>query len=450
MFRKSNLAYLFVALGVSLACNVSVLSQTGAPVSGIVEMVGADGKKTPVAGARVEVYRLDVKGRMPEGKTDKNGDFRFVQFPYGGEFALVVSCANCAPIVFQPVKAGQEKLVITVAPGDGKRWTEAEARANIQSAPTGGEDGGGETEAAKNARAEIEKKNAEITAKNEKIKAGDAVAYKANTEGYEALKAKPPNYDLALTKFNEGIEAVPDYVGSTPIMLNGKMEALRGKAFATYQEGFRLTDADAKKAKFAEANKFYDDSLAAFQQAMAVFKSASAAATPDEQKKREAVIVSLHRTATETHRLKAGLDQSKVTDANALITEFVSIATDPADKVTGSMAIGDIMRRTGDFNKAIDAYRQVLVVKPDHTEAMGWLGLSLFGQGVAVENKDMQQEGMNYMQKYIDMSPVAETDTASIKELKNSIKDALTYLKAEKMTPQKITTAPKSTPKKKN
>ena len=154
----------------------------------------------------------------------------------------------------------------------------------------------------------------------------------------------------------------------------------------------------------------------------------------------------------ELHRLRAGIDAAKVTEANTLIGEYLALETDPAKKIEAGMNLGDIMRRTGDFEKAIAAYRQVLALNPDNAEANGQLGLSLFGQAVAMtpENKEMEQEGMNYMQKYIDMAPVSDTDTPSVKELKNSIKDALVYLKNEKMAPQKVTAAPKAAPRKKN
>ena len=112
------------------------------------------------------------------------------------------------------------------------------------------------------------------------------------------------------------------------------------------------------------------------------------------------------------------------------------------------MKLGEMMTRAGDFEKAVAAYRQVLVLKPDYPEAMGQLGLALFGLGVSNENKELQQEGLNYMQKYIDLSPISPTDTQQVKELKTSINEALIYLKAEKMAPQKVA-SPQKAPKRK-
>jgi len=65
------------------------------------------------------------------------------------------------------------------------------------------------------------------------------------------------------------------------------------------------------------------------------------------------------------------------------------------------------MRLDGDFDKAVAAYRQVLAAKPDDSEAMAKLGLSLMAQGAAVspEDKEKEQEGLNYMQKYTESPP---------------------------------------------
>ncbi len=445
MFRKSYL-YLFLAAAISLAAQINAYAQMG-PVNGTVVLSTADGKTVPVANAVIDVYRTDVKGGFPSAKTNKSGEFNFAGMLFSAEYAFAVSAPNCAPIIFPNVKAGQEKLVITLYPGDGHKFTEAEARKGAADAPKGGEANSGISEDEKKAMAELDKKNAEIMAKNEKMKNADSIAAKSNSEGNVAVNAE--NYDLAIAKFNEGIEAVPDYVGSTPIMLNGKMIALKGKAYRIYKEGATSADASVKTAKYAEANKLYDDALAAFQQGLAVIKAAAPAANPADQKQREGSTLALYTIATEVHRLKASVDSSKTAEANTVITEYIAMEPDAAKKINAQMALGDIFRRTGDLEKAVAAYRQVLVLKPDHADAMGSLGLSLFGQGASMmpEDKEMEQEGLNFMQKYIDLSPISPTDSQQTKELKASIKESVDYLKAQKMAPQKVA-AP--TPKKKN
>ena len=452
MFRKSFLFIIFAAV-FTLAVHNTAYAQL-APLTGVV-FLEKDGKSEPVANAVVELFRVEIKG-FHNSKTNKKGEFRFAGIPYG-EYVISVSAPNCAPSLVPNIRAGQEGLKITMYPGDGRKYTEAEAKKGAADIARS-EDGTGPTEEEKKAQAEIDKKNAEIEANNEKIKNADAIATKANSEGYAALSeavtaSKAGNSALALTKysdaiakFKEGIDAVPDFVDSTPIMLNGKIDALKGKGHLFYKEGAVLADRDARKVKWDEANKLYDEALAGFQQAMAIFKAASPTTDAALIKRRETITLSLYSIAAEIHRLKGvtGVDASKVAEASTIYGEYIALLADPVKKIEAQMTLGDIMRRTGDFEKAVESYKKVLELKPDHAEATGQLGLSLFGVGSSTGDKEKEQEGLNYMQKYIDMAPVSPADSQQTKELKESIKQAVDYLKNEqKMAPQKVTATPK-------
>jgi tetratricopeptide (TPR) repeat protein len=91
------------------------------------------------------------------------------------------------------------------------------------------------------------------------------------------------------------------------------------------------------------------------------------------------------------------------------------------------------MREAGDSAAAIEAYRSVLTTTPDNPDALAGLGLSLFNAGVVANDKAQMQEGLNYMNKFIEVAP--ETHP-----LKSSVKDAVDYLKTqEKLAPQKVT-----------
>lgn len=442
MFRKSYF-YLFLATAILGSAQMTAYSQVGT-VSGMV-VLEKDGKTEPIAGAVIEPYRVDIKGGISASKTDKKGQFHIAGFMLGGNYVLSVSAPNCAPVLF-PVRADEERLVIKMYPGDGHKFTEAEARKGASEGSKPGATDPGMSDEEKKEQAELEKKNAEIMAKNEKLKNADAIAARSNTEGAAALKAG--NFDLALTKFNEGIAAVPDFVGSTPILINGKMVALKNKGIAVYREGAALSDATAKKVKFDEANKCMDDALAAFQDGVAIIKKAATDPTVPPDPKTKEVLKALYSEATEIHRLKAisGVDLTKGPDANAVINEYLAIETDPEKKLKAQMVLGDVMRKTGDLEKAAAAYRQVLALQPDNADATGSLGLTLFGMGASMtpEDKAMEQEGLNYMQKYVEISPISPTDPPAVAELKRDIKTSVDYLKSEKkLTPQKVTGAPK-------
>lgn len=448
MFTKKYLT-LILTLAVFALGGVAASAQT-APVRGEVKLKKADGTMVPVADAVVDAYRTDIaKGAMPSAKTNKKGEFTFVGFQLGQTYALAVSGPGIGPQVQPGVKAGREDIVIVVLEGDGKRPTETDVRQAADSASSA--PAGGMTAAQKAEQAELEKKNAEIMAKNAKIQSGDETARRSNTEGVAALKAK--DYDTAIQKFSEGVVAVPDYIGSTPVLLNGKMVALRARGYDRYREGAGTTDATARKAKYEVANKDYDAALEAFDQAMAVIKAAPAPANPAEQKSRDALNLELLSNAMEAHRLKimSSIDTTKIGKAAQVVEAYIAAEPDAAKKLAARATLGDMYRTAGDFDKAVAAYKAVLETSPDNMEVMAKLGLSLVAQGMTVDppNRDQLQDGLNYMEKYASTVQIMPTDSKSDQEFKQSVKETVEYLKTE----QKLKAQPAkggAAPKKKN
>lgn len=436
MIRTRLISFLFAAAALFVGV-VAVSAQTQ-PTHGQVVLQKADGTKIPVADAVVEAYRTDIdRGKMPSAKTNKKGEFTFAGMVPGQRYAIAVSAPGVGPRVQPDVKAGMDNVTITVTEGDGKALTEAEVRQVASQAATSP---GGKVSAEEAAKqAELAKKNAEIMKKNEQIQAADATAAKSNTEGQAALKAS--NWEVALAKFDEGITAVPDYVGSTPIMLAGKMIALKNLGFNQYVAGARETDATARLAKYGAAKDQYHKALTAFEQAMAVLNAAPAATDPKEQTNRTTIKANLFETAIEVHRLMAvaQIDTTRTADAEKVIADYSAFETDAVKKAKAAATLGDIMRNAGDFPKAITAYKAVLEAQPDNNEVMAKLGLSLVGQATTVDppNKEQMQEGLNYMQKYADTVQVLPTDSKTDQEFKQSVKDTVEYLKNEqKLKPQ--------------
>ena len=453
MFRKSIFGFAAVAV-VMFVTGLTAFGQI-AITSGRIELVKEGGTREGVGGAVIEVYRTDAKGTFPTGKSGKKGDFSFAGFAIGGIYALSVSAPNCAPAIFPNVRAGQEKIVVIMKPGDGRKWTEADVRTAIAGAGKGAVDiGGSATSEAKGQpektkeQVDYEKQVADVDSKNKKLGESDAIAMKANDAGSAARKEK--NYDLAIAKYSEGITAVPDFVGSTPILLLGRMAAQKDKGFAMYRAATTISDQAERRVKFAEANKFYDDALASFTQAVDIIDKAAASSDPAEQKRRESNRLNLYQIATDIHRIKVlgNVDIAKAPDSYAVYQTYFGIETDPVAKVNAQVALGDVMRLSGDFDKAVAAYRAVLAAKPDSPEGMAGLGLSLFAQGVSTvpEDNDKKQEGLNMMQRYTELAPILGTDSAQVKELKTSVKEAVDYMKAQKMAPQKPAAGGKKKP----
>lgn len=454
MFRKKYFTS-FLSIAILLAASAAVFAQSS-PVSGRVELKKADGTTVPVTDAVIDVYRTDIKGKPPGTKTNKKGEFSFAGLILGGTYALSVSAPNAKPEIQPNIKAGQERIVITLMEGDGKRWTEDEVRqalssntlktTNAPSAQTKVEDTKA-NEDAKKAQAEYEAKVKEVNAKNEKIKQNTAVIQTSLKEGNDAFNAK--NYDVAIAKYEQGIAAEPDFVGSAPVLNNNKGASLKSRAVDTYNQFAKSTDAAAKADAMGKVKKDLTEAIAAYARSYEVLKGAQPADITNQ-----AVYDSTKYTAlaglTDTYRLLVitKSDTSKAAEAKVAYEDYFAVETDAAKKLKAQVTLGDIMREAGDSDNAIAAYRVALESSPDNAEALAGLGLSLFNSGVVNNNKDQMQEGLNVMQKFVDVAPVAATDSAYMKELKQSVKEAVEYLKTqEKLTPQKT---PKTNTKKKS
>ncbi len=428
MIRK--ILFLTLAFGVFAAFAADRAAAQGAPVRGEVKISKTDGTVVPAVDVVVEAFRTDTNtGSMPPAKTNRRGEFNFVQIPFGHTYAFSVSGPGISPKIEPGVRAGREDVVITVSEGDGRKLTEAEVRQALTAASS---TSGQPSEDQKKAAEEEKRKIAEIEAKNRRIQEGDAIASKANSDGVAALRAK--DYATAIAKFAEGVQAVPDFVGSTPVMLNGKMVAHRARGYELYREGASNADGNVRRAKFEEANKDYEDGLAAFEQAMAVVKAAPAPADANEQKTRASIKSELLFNAMEIHRLKAigQVDTTKSKEATDVITEYLAVENDPAKKATAEMTLADILRENGDCEAAIPAYKRILDSNGENADALAGAGLCLFSVGYGNDDKTQMQDGLNLMQKFIDTAP----DTH---RLKTSVKDAVDLLKTEqKLAPQRV------------
>ena len=445
MFRKNYLS-IFLAALVILVAGTAALAQND-PVRGTVKLQKADGTSVPVANATIEAFRTDIdKGKMPSATTNKRGEFSFIGFPLGQRFVLSVSGPGITPRIQTDIKGGMENVQFIVNEGDGRKLTEAEVREAARS--TAAAPAGGMSAAEKKQIAELEAKNAEITKKNEKLKTDDETARRANTEGRAALDAK--NWDLAVTKFDEGITAVPDYIGSTPILLAGKIIALKSRGFDLYLQGARSAEAPMKIEKYNAAKKEWSAAVAAYSQAMDVVKKAPAATDPKDQEMRKSLMSDLYVNTIEVLRLMAvsQVDTTRTAEAETLIKEYLALEADPIKKSKMQTTLGDIMRAAGEFDKAASAYKAVLETAPDNNEVMASLGLSLVAKAMLVDppSRDDLQEGLNYMQKYADTVAILPTDSPTVQEFKKSVKDTVEYLKTE----QKLKAQPtKAAPKKK-
>jgi tetratricopeptide (TPR) repeat protein len=430
MFKKFILA---AAMPLIVIFGAGIASAQTAPVSGRVELKKADGTVVPVQGALVEIFRTDIRSSGPADKTDKKGVFNFAGLALGATYVISVSAPGAAPQYLPNVKAGQTDIRITLSEGDGRRLTPEEVREAIAKG-AGGEAPAQMSEEEKKAQAEYEKKVKEIQEKNAKIQQKTAIIEAALRDGNNAYQAK--NWDLAIAKYEEGIEADPDFAGSAPVLLNNKGAALRERAVITYNQNVKNPDASAKVEAFRRVKEDLGTAAATYARSLEILKNAQPGDIADPKLRESQMAVAL-RGAADTFRLMTlteQVDETKIELAKALIPEYVASETDPARKAQARVILADMYRILGDSDNAIAEYRKVVEEMPDNLDALAGLGLSLVNAGYINNNKEQLQEGANYLQKYASAAPDGH-------KYKNDAIGLIESLKAEqKITPQKVTT----------
>jgi tetratricopeptide (TPR) repeat protein len=414
-FRSVFKTFIFAAFFVAVA-SIAIQAQTGA-FSGKVFIKKADGTTVPVADATVTPYRTDQdNGSVKAVTTNKDGEFSVFGVHTAQEFAILVTGPGIAPAIQPGFKAGMNKVPVEVREGDGSSYTEEEVRRALkQSAElTDADRERLQKEAAANA--EARKKAVETNkAVNEALKAGDT-----------AFKAK--DYDTAITKFDEGVNLDPDFAGSAPILLNYKGATLKEQALDAYRASLK----GDREAQLAIAKTKFDEATKAFDQGLAVL----GAAKPETPKETESYAQSKYNILNnyvDVLRLafQTQADQSKAAVAEPIYTQYFELEKDAARKAKAKSVLADMTFSTGDVDKAIAMYREVIAAQPDQPDALSGLGIALYTNGEINENPAELQEAANLLAKFLKVAPEKHLNRQTAETLLESLKTD------KKITPKK-------------
>lgn len=456
MHRQKFIVSLFV-IAVFLTAGALVFGQGTAPIRGRLQLKKADNTIVPVADAEIIAYRTDInKGKLPSAKTDKKGYFSFAGVPYAQLFVLVAVAPGIKAGYYPNVKANMDNIVIEVEEGDGTAPTEEQVREALASVSTVG---GEMTAEEKKKQEELAKKNAEIEAKNAKIKTTNEVVNRALAEGNKARESG--DLETALAKYEEGYNADQTFAGTAPVFLINKADVLKRRAVNNYQK--IIADPSTRPAMIESVKKDLLESTVASQKSLDILKSET---TTDVnlQKRYEGNKKDALSLMTEAYRLliETRADDTKMKDAVATLDAYVAVEPDAPTKTKAQMRLADAIRKSGNSDDAIPIYRKILETSPDEPNALAGLGLSLFNSGAIAkaigdsekneakkqEGTKLMQEGLDFMSRFVETSPVKPDDTPQMKELKASVKEAVDYIKTqEKLSPQKSNKP--TTPKKK-
>lgn len=433
MLRKNYLIFVLMVTAV-LFGSIAAFAQIAPPVTGRVVMKDANGKDVPVANALVEPYRTDINTRLGGDKTNKKGEFGFASFQIGATYALVVTGEGLDPLIIPGVQAGETNLQITVAAGKGNTLTEAEVRDQLATAAAGGKVETGPSEADKKKAEELAKETEKVTAKNEKTQEFNDSTDRLFKEGKQAFESK--NYDLAISKFDEGYKLSTTFLGSAPGFLNAKGKALGLLAVDFFNKGVNAKDNKEVRAdNYAKAVTTFSDAIDAFYESWTLLKNASEAdkaGNSSYQSNRTSVLLdanSILGYAVQTEKVNS----EKTDKVKELLEEYIKVETDKAKKTEANTNLAAYYRMSGNFDLAIAEYRKALTISADAPTALFGLGISLVSTGyddAGNPKKPQLQEAANFLKRFVDSSPTSK------KALKDAT-DTLELLKTTGITPKK-------------
>jgi tetratricopeptide (TPR) repeat protein len=424
-----------VALALLLTCSQGASAQVAA-LRGHVVMVGADGTKTPVEGAIIDVYRTDIAGKY-ETKTGKRGVFQFAGIPLAGTYTIAASAPNARPDALPGVKVGQDtdyELQLG-AGGDGKRFTLEEIKAMAAARNSGGGGSGGSTPRSESAeerakREELERKNAEVDAENKKNVNINAVLNKTFKAGQEALNTK--KWDEAIAAFKEGLAADPEQ----DAFWQGLSDALRLRGADRWNAANKIKGDDAAKdAGIKTAQQDWREAAEAARKASEIVKKKPAATEAFAQKQQEQNKLGAFESRLKTMTLFVRyVDVMQADAALEALRDYLAAETDPAKKLKVQKDFAKNLLEAGATDKALAEYEKILEANPEDVDALAGAGMALFNLGYASNDKAKFQEAANYLQRFVDKAPDSNTLKADAKAVLEEIKNQQN-IKPEKTTP---------------
>ena len=420
MYRK-HFFILFMAAVVFLMAGFSAHGQTGA-IRGVVTLKKADGTVVPVPDAVLDLYRLDMPNKQENLKTNKRGEFHVIGLFIVGKYILSVSAPNAQPKIRGGFKVGADvDIPIVLEPGDGKRYTYDEAK-TIASGDEKSGSSKGESAEDRAKREELIRKNEEIKASNQKVEESNAIYNRVVKEGNAAYAAK--NYDEAVAKYSEAITADIDHPGA-PVVLTNRSIVLRIRAVDAFNAASKAKDEVGKAAAKKDWAQAAQDAKLAVEKlrAQSPPSDAGAAANYKDQLYRAL----LARAAIMKFFIPV-VDPTQLETAMTAYQEYLAVEPDPASKLKMQLESAQLLYQAGETDRAIAAYKQVLVADPENLDALMWVGVALYG----TEDQTKYQEAANYLQLFVDKAP----DT---NEFKASARDTLEELKRKDVKPQKPT-----------
>lgn len=266
--------------------------------------------------------------------------------------------------------------------------------------------------------ADLEKKNAEIAAKNEKAMKSNEVVARTFQAGNTAFADK--NYDEAIKQYEEGLAADPEQ----PALLVNEARAYTQRGVNRYNAAI-TTKVEAEKGPGIEAAKSdFRSAVASTTKAVAMIKGQTAPTDPADLTKYNNNKLAAFTINAEAYRLfVTKADAEKADEGVAAFEEYIAAETDPVRKAKGERDLAQMLFDANAFDKALARYQKMLEANPDDLDALLRSGQALFNIGALNSDKVKYQEAANFLARFVEKAPDTNAFKVDAKAILDSLKE---------------------------
>ncbi len=413
MLSKRLLSFFFAALLVGV-CATAVAAQSFSTATGRV-LLEADGKKTPLKGATVGFYRLDVKGEF-KATTGDDGRYNIANIPRAGTYAVIVSGPGAKASFFPNLKlSARDANDFTLEPGDGSAPSEEQIQEAIRVATASG----GDANAIRRAREE----DAKARAADDQARATNVNLNALLKTGNQALNSK--KYDEAIAAYDQGIQAD----ATQGVFFRNKALALHARGLERYNAAASNKDAAAKKAGLETARADLKMAVEMAEKAVAAGRasksgaagqsSASGAAASGTAQGRGSEELQFLDTRAESYRLAMRINAQVDGDAAVkAIQEYVAAETDAAKKDKAQAGLALAMLQAGKIQESAALSQQILASNPNNLDAMYVYALAL------ASDEAKLNEAREAFQRFIAKAPETDARKQEAQQIVEGLKPA--------------------------
>jgi TonB family protein len=235
--------------------------------------------------------------------------------------------------------------------------------------------------------------------------------------GNEALVAR--QYDEAIKLYDEGIALAPKQAA----FWANKAAAHLGRGTAAYNAALLTPEEILKRTRMEDARKDFREATNGVNKARELINALTAPSEPVALRNFEfQKLMILRLRASALWLMVTKVDASYAAEGLAAFHDYTDAETDSLRKGQSQLLAAQMLLEVSKYDLAVEEYQKILASDLDNVEANLGAGVSLIDLGYAINDQAKLQEGLRYLEHFVEKAP--ETH-----RLKGSAEEVLSYLK---------------------